>query len=116
MFQLLAVCPMGLEVIAKEIQELGYETQVENGRIFLKVMLKLLCNVIYGYAYGDRIKIVVGRFNASTFDELLKTKSLPWENIIDKEGQFPVQGRSVKSTLYSVPDCQAITKKQLLNV
>ena len=35
MFQLLAVCPMGLEaVVAKEIQELGYETQVENGRIF----------------------------------------------------------------------------------
>ena len=65
---------------------------------------------------ADRIKIVVGRFNASTFDELLKKKSLPWENIIDKEGQFPVQGRSVKSTLYSVPDCQAITKKQLLNV
>ena len=47
MFQLLAVCPMGLEaVVAKEIQELGYETQVENGRIFLKVMLKLLCNAI----------------------------------------------------------------------
>ena len=42
---------MGLEaVVAKEIQELGYETQVENGRIFLKVMLKLLCNAIYGYA------------------------------------------------------------------
>lgn len=52
MFQLLAVCPMGLEVVvAKEIQELGYETQVENGRIFLKVMLKLLCNAIYGYAH-----------------------------------------------------------------
>ena len=37
---------------------------------------------------ADRIKIVVGRSNAKTFDELLKTKSLPWENIIDKEGQF----------------------------
>ena len=73
MFQLLAVCPMGLEaVVAKEIQELGYETQVENGRIFLKVMLKLLCNAILRTA--DRIKIVVGRFNASTFDELLKNK------------------------------------------
>ena len=37
MFQLLAVCPMGLEaVVAKEIQELGYDTQVENGRIFFE--------------------------------------------------------------------------------
>ena len=50
MFQLLAVCPMGLEsVVAKEIQELGYETQVENGRIFLKVTKVLLLNVTYGY-------------------------------------------------------------------
>ena len=50
MFQLLAVCPMGLEaVVAKEIQELGYDTQVENGRIFLKAMKVLLLDVTYGY-------------------------------------------------------------------
>ena len=73
MFQLLAVCPMGLEVVvAKEIQELGYETQVENGRIFLKV-IKLLCNA-FMVTHTDRIKIVVGRFNASTFDELFENK------------------------------------------
>lgn len=50
---------MGLEaVVAKEIQELGYETQVENGRIFLKVMLKLLCNAIYGYAQLIVLKLL----------------------------------------------------------
>ena len=48
MFQLLAVCPMGLEaVVAKEIQELGYETQVENGRIFFEGDAKAIvqCNL-----------------------------------------------------------------------
>ena len=116
MFQLLAVCPMGLEaVVAKEIQELGYETQVENGRIFFEGDAKAIVQCNLWLRTADRIKIVVGLFNASTFDELFeKTKSLPWENIIDKEGQFPVQGRSVKSTLYSVPDCQAITKKAIV--
>lgn len=116
MFQLLAVCPMGLEaVVAKEIQELGYETQVENGRIFFEADAKAIVQCNLWLRTADRIKIVVGRFNATTFDELFeKTKSLPWENIIDKEGQFPVQGRSVKSTLYSVPDCQAITKKAIV--
>ena len=116
MFQLLAVCPMGLEaVVAKEIQELGYETQVENGRIFFEGDAKSIVQCNLWLRTADRIKIVVGRFNASTFDELFeKTKSLPWENIIDKEGQFPVQGRSVKSTLYSVPDCQSITKKAIV--
>ncbi|OHS40707.1 RNA methyltransferase [Staphylococcus sp. HMSC62B09] len=116
MFQLLAVCPMGLEaVVAKEIQELGYETQVENGRIFFEGDAKAIVQCNLWLRTADRIKIVVGRFNATTFDELFeKTKSLPWENIIDKEGQFPVQGRSVKSTLYSVPVCQAITKKAIV--
>ncbi len=116
MFQLLAVCPMGLEaVVAKEIQELGYETQVENGRIFFEGDAKAIVQCNLWLRTADRIKFVVGRFNATTFDELFeKTKSLPWENIIDKEGQFPVQGRSVKSTLYSVPDCQAITKKAIV--
>lgn len=116
MFQLLAVCPMGLEaVVAKEIQELGYETQVENGRIFFEGDAKAIVQCNLWLRTADRIKIVVGRFNATTFDELFeKTKSLPWENIIDKEGQFPVQGISVKSTLYSVPDCQAITKKAIV--
>ena len=54
-------------------------------------------------------KIVMGRFNATTFDELFEqTKSLPWETVIDKEGNFPVQGRS-KINIIQCP-----TAKQLL--
>ena len=113
MYQLLAVCPMGLEaVVAKEIQELGYNTQVENGRIFFEGDANAIVKCNLWLRTADRLKIVVGRFNAKTFDELFeKTKALPWETIIDKEGQFPVQGRSVKSTLHSVPACQPIPKK-----
>ncbi|EVN42113.1 N6-adenine-specific DNA methylase [Staphylococcus aureus M0975] len=116
MFQLLAVCPMGLEaVVAREIQELGYETNVENGRIFFEGDASAIVKANLWLRTADRIKIVVGRFNATTFDELFEqTKALPWESIIDKEGNFPVQGRSVKSTLHSVPDCQAITKKAIV--
>ncbi|HDJ7703747.1 TPA: class I SAM-dependent RNA methyltransferase, partial [Staphylococcus aureus] len=116
MFQLLAVCPMGLEaVVAREIQELGYETNVENGRIFFEGDASAIVKANLWLRTADRIKIVIGRFNATTFDELFEqTKALPWESIIDKEGNFPVQGRSVKSTLHSVPDCQAITKKAIV--
>lgn len=116
MFQLLAVCPMGLEaVVAKEIQELGYETQVENGRIFFEGDEAAIVKCNLWLRTADRIKIVMGRFDAKTFDGLFEqTKALPWETIIDKEGNFPVQGRSVKSTLHSVPDCQAITKKAIV--
>ena len=116
MFQLLAVCPMGLEaVVAKEIQELGYDTQVENGRIFFEGDETAIVKCNLWLRTADRIKIVMGRFDAKTFDDLFEqTKALPWETIIDKEGNFPVQGRSVKSTLHSVPDCQAITKKAIV--
>ena len=89
MYQLLAVCPMGLEaVVAKEIQELGYDTQVENGRIFFEGDANAIVKCNLWLRTADRLKIVVGRFNAKTFDELLKDKSITLETIIDKEGQF----------------------------
>src|SRR5699024_1814749 len=116
MYQLLAVCPMGLEaIVSKEIQELGYETTVENGKIFFEGDETAIVKCNLWLRTADRIKIVVGQFNAKTFDELFeKTKALPWETLIEKEGNFPVQGRSVKSTLFSVPDCQAIVKKAIV--
>ena len=116
MYQLLAVCPMGLEaVVAKEIQELGYDTTVENGRIFFEVYETAIVKCNLWLRTADRIKIVVGQFKATTFDELFeKTKALPWETLIEQDGNFPVQGRSVKSTLFSVPDCQAIVKKAIV--
>ena len=116
MYQLLAVCPMGLEaVVSKEIQELGYTTTVENGKIFFEGDEAAIVKCNLWLRTADRIKIVVGQFNATTFDELFeKTKELPWEKKKKKEGNFPVQGRSVKSALYSVPDCQAIVKKAIV--
>lgn len=116
MYQLLAVCPMGLEaVVAKEIQELGYDTTVENGRIFFEGDETAIVKCNLWLRTADRIKIVVGQFKATTFDELFeKTKALPWETFIEQDGNFPVQGRSVKSTLFSVPDCQAIVKKAIV--
>ena len=116
MYQLLAVCPMGLEaVVSKEIQDLGYATTVENGKIFFEGDETAIVKCNLWLRTADRVKIVVGQFNAKTFDELFeKTKELPWESIIEKEGNFPVQGRSVKSTLFSVQDCQAIVKKAIV--
>ena len=116
MYQLLAVCPMGLEaIVAREIQDLGYETTVENGRIFFEGDEEAIAKCNLWLRTADRIKLVVGRFKATTFEDLFEsTKALPWETIIEEGGQFPVQGRSVKSTLHSVPDCQAIVKKAIV--
>lgn len=116
MYQLLATSHMGLEsIVAKEVQELGYETTVENGRVLFEGDEKAIVKANLWLRTADRVKIVVGRFNATTFDELFeKTKSLPWENVIGAQGMFPVQGKSVKSKLFSVSDCQAIVKKAIV--
>lgn len=116
MYQLLATSPMGLEsIVAKEVQELGYETTVENGRVLFEGDEKAIVKANLWLRTADRVKIVVGRFNATTFDELFeKTKSLPWENVIGAQGMFPVQGKSVKSKLFSVSDCQSIVKKAIV--
>ncbi|MCO4354728.1 class I SAM-dependent RNA methyltransferase [Staphylococcus agnetis] len=116
MYQLLAVCPMGLEsIVAKEVQELGYETRIENGRIYFEGDESAIVKANLWLRTADRVKLIVGQFEAVTFDELFeKTKALPWEAIISKNGKFPVQGRSLKSKLFSVPDVQAITKKAIV--
>ncbi len=63
-------------------------------------------------ARADRVKIVVGQFPATSFEQLFESvKALPWEKYLPVDAAFPVSGKSVKSKLFSVPDCQAITKK-----
>ncbi|EJO7136697.1 class I SAM-dependent RNA methyltransferase [Staphylococcus pseudintermedius] len=116
MYQLLAVCPMGLEsIVAKEVQDLGYDTRVENGRIYFEGDASTIVKANLWLRTADRVKLIVGQFEAVTFDSLFEqTKNLPWEQFIPTDGQFPVQGRSLKSKLFSVPDVQAITKKAIV--
>lgn len=116
MYQLLAVCPMGLEsVVAKEVNDLGYETEVENGRIFFEGDETAIAKSNLWLRTSDRVRLVMGRFKATTFETLFEnTKDIPWETILPEDANFPVQGRSVKSTLHSVPDVQAIVKKAIV--
>ncbi|HCA7410761.1 TPA: class I SAM-dependent RNA methyltransferase [Staphylococcus pseudintermedius] len=116
MYQLLAVCPIGLEsIVAREVQDLGYDTRVENGRIYFEGDASAIVKANLWLRTADRVKLIVGQFEAVTFDSLFEqTKNLPWEQFIPTDGQFPVQGRSLKSKLFSVPDVQAITKKAIV--
>jgi putative N6-adenine-specific DNA methylase len=115
-YTLIATAAMGLEsIVAKEVKELGYECQVENGKVIFKGDETAIARANMWLRTADRIKILVGDFKAYSFDELFEnTKKLPWENFLPVDAEFPVQGKSVKSKLYSVPDCQAIVKKAIV--
>ncbi len=112
---LTATAAMGLEsVVASEVKQLGYEVEVDNGKVTFDAPISAIPRCNLWLRSADRVKLQAGRFQAVTFDELFeKTKALPWENFIMEDGKFPVSGKSVKSELHSVPDCQAIVKKAI---
>ncbi len=116
-FDIIATSAMGLEsVVAKEVRDLGYDCKVENGKIMYQGDEKAIARSNLWLRSADRIKIKVGEFKATSFDELFeKTKALNWEDYLSLDAEFPVSGKSVKSKLYSVPDCQALVKKAIVD-
>lgn len=118
-YELFAPCHFGLEAVLKrEIIDLGYEvTEVVDGRVSFEGDEEAIarCNVFLRTT--ERVMLKVGSFKAVTFDELFeKTKSLPWENFIPKDGKFWVKkASSIKSKLFSPSDIQRIVKKAIVD-
>lgn len=115
--KLIATAAMGLEsVVANEVKALGYtEVQVENGKVIFEADISAIPRCNLWLRTADRLKVVIGQFYASTFDDLFEaTKALDWDHYIPENGKFPVIGKSHKSTLFSVSDCQAIVKKAIV--
>ena len=115
--QLVATCLFGLEhLLGEEIEALGYERiSTIDGRVtFLgDEQAVALSNIFLRYA--ERVFIRVGSFRAETFDQLFEgTKALRWPDFIGKNDMFPVKGHSIKSKLFSIPDCQAIVKRAVV--
>ncbi|MBW1605590.1 class I SAM-dependent RNA methyltransferase [Lactobacillus sp. Sy-1] len=116
-FNLIATCAAGIEaLVGRELRDLGYETQVENGRVRFQGAVKDILNANLWLRTADRIKIVVGEFKAFTFEELFeKTKALDWGTLLPMDAEFPMEGRSKNSKLHSVPDAQSIAKKAVVS-
>ena len=118
-YELFAPCHFGLETVLKrEIIDLGYEvTEVVDGRVSFEGDEEAIarCNVFLRTT--ERVMLKVGSFKAVTFDELFeKTKALPWENFIPKDGKFWVKkASSIKSKLFSPSDIQRIVKKAIVD-
>ncbi|MDQ0161594.1 THUMP domain-containing class I SAM-dependent RNA methyltransferase [Aeribacillus alveayuensis] len=113
---LIATSAMGIEsIVAKEVRALGYECEVDNGKITFQADEEAICRTNLWLRTADRVKIKVAEFQATTFEELFEqTKAIDWARYIPENGQFPVIGKSVKSKLASVPDCQKIVKKAIV--
>ncbi len=115
--RLLATAAAGLEgVVAIELRRLGYaDTRTRPGRVEVPGDWRDLAWLNLQLRSADRVKLLVGDFKATTFDQLFEgSRALPWEDLLPADAEFPVIGRSARSTLHSVPDCQAIVKRAVV--
>ena len=113
-----ATCLFGLEsLLGEEIDKLGYKrTETMDGRISFTADMDAVAICSINLRFAERLYIKIGEFEAYTFEDLFEgTKSLEWESWIGKDDEFPVRGHSIKSNLFSIPDCQKIIKKAIVS-
>lgn len=116
-YTLVATAAFGVEgIVADELGELGYEgLTVENGRVLFAGGAADIARCNIGLRTSDRLLVRMAEFRATDFEELFQgTLAVPWEGFIPEDGKMHVTGKSVRSKLASVPDCQSIVKKAVV--
>ena len=109
-----ATCLFGIEkLVNEEIDSLGLKrVQTLDGRVIFDGDVCDIPRLNINLRYAQRVLILLGEFEAKTFTQLFDgVKELPLEEFVGEKDAFPVKGHSIKSTLYSIPDCQSIIKK-----
>lgn len=115
--ELIATASFGLEaVVSRELKQLGYSEQtIADGRIAFVGGEAAIVRTNLWLRSADRVLLKMGEFEARDFGALFdRTTALPWSDWLPSNAAFPVRGKSVRSQLHSVPDCQAIVKKAIV--
>ena len=117
MLQFAIPCLLGLEsLVGDEVKKLGLaDVRVENGRVLCRGEERDLARLNINLRCGARVLLVLASFRATDFETLFQgTRAVRWEDWVPREGEFPVTGYSINSTLHSVPACQSIVKKAVV--
>ncbi len=115
--KLQATTTFGLEAVVKrEIQDMGFENvNVSDGYVEFETDYYGMARANLRLRSADKVLMVIGRFKAVTFEELFdNTFALEWDELIPKNGNFIITGKSIKSQLSSVPACQSIVEKAIV--
>ncbi len=117
MLNFIATTTFGLEaIVKKEAIALDFkDIFVEDGAVHFSGNLKDMVNANLWFRCADRILLVLNKFKATEFEELFQgVKSIDWGSILPKDANFIVSGKSVKSKLSSVPACQSVSEKAII--
>ena len=115
--QYLATCKMGLEsTVSRQLRDMGIQVdEVTDAKILFSGDETVLAKSCLWLRTAERVLLVVKTFRAVTFEELFQgTNSVEWEQYLDRDSFIHVTGKSAKSTLFSVSDCQSIVKKAIV--
>lgn len=115
--EIIAATAFGLEAVVKrEIEALGYRIiKSEDGKITFSGDERAVVKANLWLRSADRVLIKMAEFEALEFEELFQqVKAIPWEEWIPPDGKFIVNGSSVKSKLSSVPACQSVAEKAIV--
>lgn len=115
--RLVATCLFGLEkLVGEEIDALGYKRRdTIDGRVYFEGPMEAIVKANIHLRCAERVLIEMASFEARSFTELFDgVKKIPWERFIGEKDAFPVKGHSIKSDLYSIPDCQKMVKKAMV--
>ena len=117
MYTLVAPCFFGTEhTLSFEVKRLGAQNvKVTDGRVAFEGDAAMIAAANLNLRTAERVLLLLKTFPATTFDELFDgVYSIPWEELIPVDAQFPVKGSSLSSQLSSVPACQSIVKKAIV--
>ena len=117
LFRYCVPCLFGLEgLVADELRRMDLpEVRAEDGRVFFSGTLADCVRANISLRCGERVLLQLGSFPAPTFDALFEgVRALPWGRLLPKDAAFPVTGYCLNSALFSVPDCQRIVKKAVV--
>lgn len=115
--ELIATATFGLEAVVKrEIQDLGYKIlKSEDGKITYLGDERAIAKSNLWLRSADRVLVKLAEFKALEFEDLFQqTKAVDWADWIPEDGKFVVNGTSVKSKLHSVPACQSVVEKAVV--
>lgn len=116
-FKLIAPCYFGCESTAHfELKRIGAENiQVTDGRLCFTGGPEMIAAANLNLRTVERVLLLLKTYRAETFDELFDgVYSIPWEELLPADAEFPVKGSSLSSQLSSVPACQSIVKKAVV--
>lgn len=114
----IATCKIGLEsVVANELRRLEISIEsVNDARVIFTGDYSAMACACLWLRTAERVLMIVGEFHAESFEALFEgARKIRWADYLRRDSFIHVTGKSAKSKLFSVSDCQSIVKKAIVD-